>query len=154
MSFEEIRLPKAVALGLGDVAISITGVQLADFCRHAAGRRFSWGEWDCGMLCADWVRRKTGLDPAEAWRGHYSTAVGLARLVKQRGGMVSHFDACLSPLGFLRTPCPEKGDVAIVETPEGETGAVVLGTTVLMAAECGILIRSRAVAPVVAAWRL
>lgn len=131
--------------------------RLAEFRRLAAGRSFHLGETDCGMLCADWVRMVRGVDPAAEWRGRYHTVLGLARILKRRGGLVGHFDQCLNNVGIHRTDQPRRGDVAVVKTPEpeGVEGAIVLDGVVLMAARAGgIIIRSLSIAPIVAAWRV
>jgi len=131
--------------------------RLAEFRQFAAGQSFKLGSWDCGLLCAEWVRLMRGVDPAAEWRGRYHTALGLARILRRRGGLVGHFDECLSSVGIHRTDAPRWGDVAVVKTPEpeGVEGAIVLGSVVLMAARAGgIIIRSLNIAPVVAAWRV
>lgn len=127
---------------------------LSEFRRSVAGRRFALGSWDCGLLCAEWVRMVRGVDPAAEWRGRYRTLLGLSRLLKRRGGMVAHFDACLLPLGIQRTVMTQRGDVAIVDTAEGLTGGVLTGPMVLLAGGRGYFERSLSMAPVVAAWRV
>lgn len=68
--------------------------------------------------------------------------------------MVAHFDACLAPLGIARTESPKRGDIAIVDTLQGETGAIVLGNTVAMLKGPGIITRHRSAAPILAAWSI
>lgn len=130
---------------------------LSDFLRAAARRPFSFQDgWDCGRFTAAWVERCCGFDPGVEWWGRYSTALGLGRLLKRRGGMVAHFDACLVPRGIERTAEPKRGDVAIVHTPDGEEAAIVLGKTVAMIRRLGpgLIIRPRSQAPIIAAWSI
>lgn len=130
---------------------------LDDFMRAAAGRSFQLGEWDCGLFCADWVKAQCGADPAAEWRGRYSTFSGLMRILRQRGGLIGHFDLCLAGVGIFRTDEPRRGDVVVVATPEptGIEGAIVRGSSVLMAGRNGgIIVRARRVAPILAAWRV
>lgn len=130
---------------------------LAEFVGMAAGRSFRLGEWDCGLMCAAWVREARGVDPAAEWRGRYHTTLELMRLLKRRGGLVGHFDQCLAGVGIGPTDDPRRGDIAVVETTqvEGEEGAIVLGRSVLFAARAGgIIVRSRKIAPIIAAWRV
>lgn len=128
---------------------------LAQFRRAAAARQFRFGVHDCGLLCADWVLAQRGVDPAILWRGRYSTPLGLARLLKRRGGIVAHFDTCLAACHIERTDEPRRGDIAVVETPQGLTGGVVSGPLVLLAeAKSGVIERSLKYAPIVAAWRV
>lgn len=144
---------------MGSASAGPTSVNRADpltqFRAQASGRRFAFGVWDCGLLCAEWVRLVRGVDPAAAWRGRYSTELGLARLLKRRGGLVAHFDQCLAGVGIFRTDEPGRGDIAVVETPQGLTGGIVNGVTIMFArADVGLVIRHRAYALTVAAWRI
>jgi hypothetical protein len=125
---------------------------LAGFLREATGRQFAFGSWDCGLFCADWYALRWGMDPAAEWRGRYHSALGLARLLSRRGGIVAHFDACL--VDAIRTTDPQRGDIAIVETPQGLTGGIIVnGTTIALVGD-GIIIRNRSLAPLVAAWSI
>jgi hypothetical protein len=125
---------------------------LAGFLREAVSRHFMLGEWDCGLFCADWVRVRRGVDPAAAWRGRYHSALGLARLLNRRGGIVAHFDACL--INATRTTDPQRGDIAIVETPQGLTGGIVVNSSAVALVGDAIIIRNRSIAPLVAAWSI
>lgn len=128
---------------------------LVEFRCCVARQPFRWGDWDCGLLCADWVMVRRGVDPAHGWRGRYGTPLGCARLLKRRGGLVAHFDACLAPYGIKRTSKPKRGDVAVVETEQGLSGGVITGPLVMIACmNGGIIERSLKFAPIVAAWRI
>jgi len=128
--------------------------ELAEFRRLAAGRTFKIGEWDCALLCAEWVRMLRGVDPAAAWRGRYSTEAEMALILRGRGGIIALFDACLGHVGIERSPFPMRGDVVIVESPGGLTGGVLTGPMVLFAAPQGIIERQIKFAAVVAAWEI
>lgn len=128
---------------------------LAGYLREATARRFVFGSFDCGTFCADWFHVKRGIDPAAEWRGRYHSAPGLARLLMRRGGIVAHFDACLVDAGAVRIVEPRRGDIAIVDTPQGLTGGIVTGVTgIALVAGHGIIIRRREWAPPVAAWSI
>lgn len=127
---------------------------LTQFRAEALGQCFTWNGWDCGLLCAAWVERMRGVDPATRWRGRYRSALGCARLVKREGGLVAVFDKSLKPLGIERTEAPQRGDIVVVKTAQGDTGAVVLGTLIMMAAARGIVLRQRSAVPIQAAWRI
>lgn len=128
---------------------------LARFRKAAASQQFRLGQFDCGIMCADWVLERRGVDPAIIHRSAYSTPLGLARLLKRRGGLVGHFDTCLKACHIERTDRPRRGDVVIVETPQGLTGGIVTGPLVLLAGgNGGIIERSLKYAPIVAAWRI
>jgi len=126
----------------------------AEFRKLAAERSFCWGHSDCGMFCADWVWFVRGVDPAAAWRGRYSTEAELSLILKGCGGIIAHFDRCLGGVGIERSPIPMRGDVVIVESPQGLTGGVLTGPMVLMAGKRGIIERQIKLAAIVAAWEV
>lgn len=128
--------------------------KLAEFRTLAAGRTFEWGVWDCGMLCAEWVRLLRDVDPAAAWRGRYSTEAELDLILRGRGGIIAHFDRCLGGVGIERSPFPMRGDVVIVESPQGLTGGVLTGPMVLFAGRRGIIQWRIKLAAIVAAWEI
>jgi hypothetical protein len=84
----------------------------ADFLAEAAREPFQWGRSDCFLFAADWVRLRTGYDPASPWRGSYRTALGAARAMRQAGGVLEL--ARIAMAGFAETTEPRDGDVAIV----------------------------------------
>ncbi len=54
--------------------------------RHVEqARPFAWGQNDCALWCADWVRAATGQDFASQWRGRYASEAELAELLASRG---------------------------------------------------------------------
>lgn len=130
----------------------MTDDPLAVFLRDCVHRTYVIGRWDCGLMCAEWVRLCRGVDPAAEWRGRYKTEIGLARLLKRRGGIVAHFDQCLTAAGARRTGAPERGDIAIIEGPHWPVGGIVTGTNVVACAWSGIISRRRDLAPILAAW--
>lgn len=127
---------------------------LARFLRSASERYFVWGQFDCLMWLADWIKASRGVDPGDGWRGSYSSALGAARIIKEQGGMVSHVDARLAPFGIRRTDTPRRGDIAVVRASEGEMGAIVHGGTVSCLTERGVIVRRVADTPILAAWRV
>lgn len=51
----------------------------------ARDRAFVWGEHDCALFAANWVRQATGVDYAAAYRDRYATPHGAARVLKTQG---------------------------------------------------------------------
>jgi len=128
---------------------------LAGFLREATARRFEYGTWDCALFCADWVRRKRGVDPAAAWRGQYRTALGSARLIKRHGGLVALFDGCLSGAGAVRYAVPRRGDIAVVESGGALVSGVVTDPCIAcLGAERGVVIRHCDLVSFVAVWSI
>ncbi|MDW9415141.1 hypothetical protein GOB15_12075 [Sinorhizobium meliloti] len=87
--------------------------------------QFRWGGVagdDCTTFCGTWLRESVGVDPAEVYRGTYSTAEGAHEILARAGGLVAFAAAALEPLGFVRTEDPQDGDVGVVLAPAGMAG--------------------------------
>lgn len=128
---------------------------LPPFIAAAGKRPFTWGSWDCLMWLAEWVRERRGVDPGAGHRRRYSNALGAARIVARAGGMVAHVDSCVLSLGIERLSDPRAGDIAVVDGPDGEIGALVLGSgSTVSLSDAGTLIVPVRVRPILAAWRV
>jgi len=46
---------------------------------------FKWGTHDCALFAADCIKAQTGVDPAEVYRGTYSSARGAAEALRLHG---------------------------------------------------------------------
>lgn len=90
---------------------------LDDHIAVGGGRPFVWGVNDCSLFAADWVRSRTGLDPASDWRGAYTTMRTAHRLLADRGGLLAVISNAMDGLGFARTDDPLSGDVGVVTVP-------------------------------------
>lgn len=97
---------------------------------------FKWGEHDCCLWGADCVQAVSGMDPAVAYRGTYSTAAQAVALVDSLGGMEAigaMGGAECAPLGA------GVGDVGLVLDGEGhQVIGVCVGTLWLVAAKDGL----------------
>lgn len=75
---------------------------------------FVWGGFDCALFAAGAVEAQRGDDPAAAYRGRYSTAVGAARALRRygEGTLEATIDAGFAerPIGFAR-----RGDLVLVD---------------------------------------
>ncbi len=120
---------------------------------------FGWGGVvgdDCTTWCASWVRERTGIDPAAALRGTYSTEIGAHRLIARAGGLVALVEPTLLPIGLVRTDEPTDGDVAIVRaasfdgTTVSEISAIKFGPLWAMLSPGRVVAKK---ADLVAAWR-
>lgn len=107
-----IALP--VREGLADVLIAYLG---------AAGRApFRWGGLDCFLFVADWIERVTGIDPAGAYRGAYTTPREARALIRANGGALAFAERLLTQAGLMETSDAMTGDVGLVHA------ALAIGT--------------------------
>ncbi len=89
---------------------------LSDFLRSTARARWAWGGLagvDCTMWVSDWVRARTGYDPAEPYRGVYATADECHALIKREGGFLPLIASRMDER-FVRTQNPREGDVGVI----------------------------------------
>jgi hypothetical protein len=128
---------------------------LATFLAEAGRIPFSWGERDCLLFLADWVRVRHGVDPAAHLRGRYHTALGCRRILRREGGPLSVVSRCAAGVGLEPTDTPRSGDVGVVAalTERGieAVGAICTGPRWAMLGTRGLLVGP---AQPFAAWRV
>lgn len=111
--------------------------KLAEFFATEGLAPFVWGERDCCLFACNGIRAITGLDPAaEMFRGKYRGATGAARLLKKHGGVEAVAVARCAELGFVewaRVYQARRGDVVLLDTPEGPALGVCDGVNVRFA---------------------
>lgn len=124
--------------------------RLAEFIEARRERAFSRGVSDCCMFVADAIEAMTGNDPAARWRGLYSTDKGAYRLLRDNGGVVG---LCSLVLG---SPIPSalagRGDVVLIDAPEGEALAICLGGIIAAQSSKGVIFLPATAAK--AAWKV
>ena len=99
-------------------------MELATFLREHAASPLVWGEDDCSLFVANWLRASRGVDPALDLRGTYSCWLGAIRRIRRAGGLVWLFGPRLEAIGMHVTDAPQSGDVAVVSAPAGDVGAI------------------------------
>lgn len=116
---------------------------------------FAWGKNDCALFSADWVFLITGFDPAEAFRGRYSTA-GTATRALKRYGSGSLFDTWSALMGDAIAPLmAQRGDVVgIVDDDGRECLGIVAGDRVVAVAARGVLELGIRDPRIMLAWRV
>lgn len=141
--------------------ILIGGDPLTRFLNRAAETPFAWGSFDCLLWLADLIAERCGIDPAADLRGTYSTMLAAARVVKDAGGMTKLVEGCVAPLGIKRAKIAARGDIAIVRIGgDGGghfgnlAGGILLGGTVALICQAGLVLPKVAAAPPVAIWRV
>lgn len=64
-------------------------ITVPEFVARNRTGAFAWGQRDCCIWPADFVRAATGIDPAEGWRGAYSTAWEARKIITREGGLLT-----------------------------------------------------------------
>lgn len=124
---------------------------LAEHLRLGASTPFVWGLTDCFLWAADWTLAQRGLDPAEPWRGRYSTALGAKRAISRVGGYAAGGRVRMASLGFSETSDPQPGDIGLVQPPDFPIPVLAIRTRVGWACkgQAGLV---TAPLPLIVAW--
>lgn len=101
---------------------------LADFLAEAeawpAGREALY----CCLFPCEWVRRRTGIDPAAPWRDRHADLDAAMAEVHRRGGMAAVFTEAARNAGLVRVHGDRaEGDVGLIARHGELIGAVCLG---------------------------
>lgn len=101
---------------------------LAEFVMQNRAIPFAWGEHDCCLLAANWLKANGKPDLAASFRGAYSTEQGAMRAIR-RAGFNSLSDLLISLLG---QPKPQllltRGAVVLLDTPAGDVVGIYQGS--------------------------
>jgi hypothetical protein len=134
---------------------------LSRFLNRIAATPFAWGTNDCLLWLADWIVDQREVDPAYDFRGKYSTMLGAARIVRGAGGMLALVERRVTLAGLPRVPPGARGDIAIVSVgSEGgehfgnQAGAILLGGSVALLSQTGLMFPQRSQVEVIMAWRV
>jgi hypothetical protein len=93
---------------------------LAEYIRQVYDSVFVWGQNDCALWCADWVKLATGQDLAAEWRGQYASEDELRALMEQR--RFPSYEAIADSTGFavVSVKFAQRGDIVL--SPDGPLG--------------------------------
>lgn len=111
--------------------------RLAAFIETRRARVFSWSESDCCLFVCDAVEAMTGIDPGARWRGLYSSEKGARRLLRDNGGVVGLATLAFGPA--VPAALAGRGDVVLIDTPDGEALGLSLGGIVAAQGRSGLL---------------
>lgn len=117
--------------------------KLRAFLAEGAATPFVWGQTDCSMWCASWIKAVHGVDPAASLRGTYATAEECAALIERHGGFVELVAGILKPLQLKPAVTVSPGDVAVVQTPIGPTMMISAGLSWAWKSEGGVFFSRR-----------
>jgi hypothetical protein len=92
----------------------VAEVRLTDFIGQMAKRRIDFASGNCFTFCADWIKLRTGYDPALPWR-RIVTRAQARSAVRAAGGEEALVAAAMAK--FQPTEFPQRGDVALVVAP-------------------------------------
>lgn len=98
---------------------------LSAFLREKRKADFVWGENDCLLLAADGVLAITGSDPAAQWRRKYASKEEAVELLKAHGGVRGIITEGLGIEPHHEIMKAMRGDVAMINTPEGHAAGIV-----------------------------
>ena len=97
---------------------------------------FLWGERDCCLFAADALRAMCGSDFGAGYRGKYKSAAGAARILLRQGGVAGVADRFL-----VRAPTlmAGRGDVVLIDSPEGDALGVCIGRQIAAQGKDGVV---------------
>lgn len=121
-------------------------VTLAAYLDEAASARFDPARRNCFFFAADWVAAVTGRDPAAGARDP-AMVLSLYRAAERR----ALAEGAMERAGFVVTTTPKRGDVGLLDCPEGPTAGICLGRFWVVRSGIGLSIMSR---PVLVAWSI
>ena len=101
-------------------------------------KKFEWGKSDCGHFCLYAEKAMCGASRFDDWIGQYSSQNGFARFLVKMGGN----DLAASVGARLREINPSKaqrGDVALIDTPDGSALSLVIGDKVAAMGKDGLI---------------
>lgn len=113
--------------------------RLGQYLVAARDREFAYGAWDCCLFCAGWIHEVRGFDPAAEYRGRCKSKRGAYALMRRvSGGDVdaAWTRACGEP---IENPLmAQVGDVVMIETDQGLTLGICLGSDIAHVAPEGL----------------
>lgn len=108
---------------------------LVEHIEQARGKAFEWGQHDCALWAAEWVRKCTKVDLGSGWRGMYETKEGAAREMRARG-FLKPADIAADCLTSIPVALARRGDITL--HPNGALG-ICNGRVSAFVAETGLL---------------
>ncbi|CAK0747374.1 putative NLPC_P60 domain-containing protein [Azospirillaceae bacterium] len=119
--------------------------QLDAYLSDCRSKHFSWGQFDCVLFVADWIKHRTGRDPIADCRGRYQNDRGAYRTLYRATGRLQLVEAASVLLGPpLETPrlaC--RGDVVAAAVREDNNPSLGLcaGTHAVFVGASGLCAR-------------
>ena len=113
---------------------------------------FIWGQTDCIMATCNYIRDRTGIDPAAPWRWSYDSAEAAQALWEPWGGVLGLFDHGMARAGFKRAVAPAFGLPVVCDFGGHEIAGVYIGPITAFMADGRGCIETRAT--VLGVWQI
>jgi len=124
--------------------------KLAAYINDAFHKDFVWGQHDCALWCAEWVRQATGEDFLSDWVGLYDSEESAFALMKSRGFNLPA-DIADAHLERIDPRMAKRGDLLL--HPERHTLGICVGMHgVFLASPSGTIVSKTTNCPL--AWRV
>lgn len=126
--------------------------RLTEAVDAAYNRPFAWGMHDCALWAADVVEAMTGRDPAESYRGRYTTPRSAIKALRDHG-FADLGEAITDALGEPIEPkLAQRGDVVLTDNGGQPAAGVCIGKTVAVPGRAGLVFQP--IAGWLMAWRV
>jgi len=117
--------------------------KLALFIEEKRHQPFDWVRNNCCFFACDWLAILTGKDPAAEYRERITSDLSAARVLKEEGGAIGIAEKVCEANRWFKTPLKlaRRGDIAALDTPDGQAIGVVIGAMVAFAGTHGVEFR-------------
>lgn len=100
-----------------------------EYSELARRKRFVWGEFDCCLMAADWIKYVSGVDVAEPFRDRYSDARGAWKALRDYcdGGVPQLCDRIVATytIDEVKMLTAFRADIALVDYDGRESLGIV-----------------------------
>lgn len=112
--------------------------RLHDHIEEWRHKKFEWGKADCGHFCLYAEKAMCGSSRFEDWIGQYSSQKGFARFLVKMGvdDLAAGVGARLSEIEVIKA---QRGDVTLIDTPDGDALSLVVGDKVAAMGKDGLI---------------
>lgn len=114
-------------------------------------KKFEWGKADCALFCLYAEKAICGSSRFDDFIGQYSSAAGSAKALLKigAGDLAASVGARLDEIEPIKA---QRGDVALIDTPDGDALSLVVGDKVAAMGKDGLIFLSLGAAKRV--WRV
>lgn len=101
-------------------------------------KKFEWGKADCALFCLYAEKAMCGSSRFDDFIGKYRSAAGSAKALLKIGGgdLAASVGARLSDIEVFKA---QRGDVALIDTPEGDALSLIIGSKIAAMGKDGLI---------------